>query len=165
MGFLQSAGRRRSGRDLHRPAACFDLHVQRLRGLEAELAQIELLDNVEHLQGCEALRIGAHGIDIHAAVVADERLVPLGTMLAEILRREPATDALEIGVDGFWQWGRRKRCRVRLGDHAIGAGKIRIAANVVFVGSYAAGRIGCHGIGCFFNARSGMEKGRHIRLR
>jgi len=79
----------------------FDLHVQRLRGLEAELAQIELLDNVEHLQGCEALRIGAHGIDIHAAVVADERLVPLGTMLAEILRREPATDALEIGVDGF----------------------------------------------------------------
>ena len=49
------------------------LHVKRCGGLEAHLAQIELLDDVEHLQRGQALRVRAHGIDIDAAIVRHQR--------------------------------------------------------------------------------------------
>jgi hypothetical protein len=53
-------------------------------GTGSPSAHVELLDDVEHLQCGQALRVGAHAVDVDAAVVGDERFDPLGLMLAEI---------------------------------------------------------------------------------
>ena len=87
------------------------LHVDRIRRLKAHAAQIEILENVEHLQGGEALSVRSHRIDIDAAVRGDQGLDPFAAMRPQILQRQPAADALEVGIDGVARSGHRRRHR------------------------------------------------------
>ena len=116
----------------------------------------KLLDDVEHLQGGEALGVGGHAVDVDAAIVGDEGLDPLGVMVAEVVGGEPAADALEVGVDGLGDGAVVEGVAAAFGDHAVGAGEVGIAADVVFVGGVAAGRVGVHGVGGLFDAGAGL---------
>ncbi len=62
-----------------------DLHLQRLGRLEAVAAHVEILDDVQHLQGRQPLRVGRHGVYIDAAILRYQRLDPLGVVFAQIL--------------------------------------------------------------------------------
>ena len=138
--------------------------MQRLRRLEAEAAHIELLDDVQHLQCRQALRVGGHPVHIHAAIVRHQRLNPLGMVLAQILRREPAADALEVGVDGLGNGAVVERVAAALGDHAVGAREVGIAAHVVLIRSDAARHVGFHCVGCLLHSRGRTQKDRHVAL-
>ena len=132
--------------------------------METKLAHIELLDDVQHLQRGETLCVGGHGIDVEPSVPGDQRLVPFGMVLAKIFLREPAPNALEVGIDGFRDWAVVKCVAAAFGDHAICASKIGIGANVVFIRSLAAGAIGLYGVGCLLHPGPLAEKYGHIPL-
>src|SRR5271163_99190 len=95
------------------------LHMNGSGGLEAHFSEVELLEDVEHLQGCEALRVCAHSIDVNAAILCDQRFDPFGMMLAKILGGEPAADALEVGIDSFGDRSIIEGIATTLGNHAI----------------------------------------------
>ena len=142
----------------------FDLDVEGVGGLEAHAAQVEVLEDVEHLQGGEALGVGGHGVDVDAAIVGDEGLDPLGVLVAEVVGGEPAADALEVGVDGLGDGAVVEGVAAAFGDEAIGAGEVGIAADVAFAGRFAAGRVGVHGVGGLFDAGAGRGEGGEVAL-
>ncbi len=83
------------------------------------------------------MRVGGHAVDVDAAVVGDQRVAPLGVLFEKIFGGEPAADAFEVGVDGFGDGAVIVGVAAALGDDALGAGKVRIAADVTFVWSFA----------------------------
>ena len=103
------------------------LRMDRVGGLETHSAQIEILENVEHLKRCESLRIGPHRIDVHATVSGDQRFNPFACVRAKILARQPAADAPEVGVDDARDRALMERVAAALGNRAIGAREVRIS--------------------------------------
>src|SRR3546814_3264249 len=59
------------------------LQMDRQGRLEACPFQVEMLEDVQHLQGRDALRIGAEGIDVGAAIARFVRLDPFGLVRSE----------------------------------------------------------------------------------
>ena len=141
-----------------------DLHMQRLGGLEAHLAHVELLDDVEHLQRRETLGVRTHTVDVHAAVVGHQRLHPFRVVLAEVFGRQPAADALEVGVYGPGDRAVVEGVAAAFGDHSIGAGQVGVAEDVVLVRCSAGGFVGVNGVGCLLDAGARAKKGRHVAL-
>ena len=62
-----------------------NLHLQRLRRLKPVAAHVEVLNDVQHLQRGQPLRVRRHPIHIHAAILCHQRLHPLGMVFAQIL--------------------------------------------------------------------------------
>ena len=62
------------------------------------IAQIGLLQNIEHLQRCEALPVGRQFVDVVTMVMNPTRCNPLTLVGCEILKAHIRTDALEIGI-------------------------------------------------------------------
>ena len=142
----------------------FDLRVKRCGGLESHAAEIEIFGDVEKLESGEALRVGGHGVDVEAAIVGDERIEPFGVLFAKIGARDPAADAFEIGFDRLRDGAVVVSVAAALGDHFVSAREIGIAEDVAFVGSFAAGRPGVHGVGGFFDAGIGARERGEIAL-
>ena len=142
----------------------FGHDVEGLRRLETHAAEIEVLEDVEHLQSGEALGVGVHTADVDAAVVGDEGIEPLGLHVAEVFFGEPAADAFEVGIDSVGDGAFVEGVASAFGDQLIGTGEVGIAADVVFVGGRAAGSVGVHGVDGFFDAGSGTEEGREVAL-
>ena len=130
----------------------FDLDVEGFGGLEAHAAEVEVFGDVEELEGGEALGVGGHGVDVDAAVVGDDGVVPLGVLGAEVFDGHPSADALEVGFDGFGDGAVVVGVAAAFGDEAIGAGEVGVAADVAFVGGFAVGGEGVHGVDGFFDA-------------
>ena len=110
----------------------------------------------------EALRVGGHGIDVYAAIVGHERVEPLGVLFAKIFAGEPTADALEVGFDGLSDGAIVVGVAAAVGDHFVGASEIGIAEDVAFVGGFAGGRPGVHGVGGFFDTGIGAREGGEI---
>ena len=64
----------------------------------------------------------------------------------------PSADALEVGFDGFGDGAVVVGVPAAFGDEAVGAGEIRIAADVPFVGGFSVGRVGVESVGCLFDS-------------
>ena len=133
----------------------FDLDVEGFGGLEAHAAEVEVFGDVEKLEGGEALGVGGHGVDVDAAVVGDDGVVPLGVLGAEVFDGDPSADALEVGFDGFGDGAVVVGVAAAFGDEAIGAGEVRVATDVTFVGGFAVGGEGVEGVGGLFDAGVG----------
>ena len=134
------------------------LHVNRCGGLEAHRAQVEMLQDIQHLQRRESLGIGAHGIDIHPPIRSQQRFDPFGTLLAQVLAAQPSTDALEIGVDGLGNGTVVKHIPPSRGDRAVGACEIAVAKNVSVPWHVSRRRIGTHRVVAFFEPRAELAK-------
>ena len=72
-------------------------------------------------------------------------------LVAKVFGREPTADALEVGIDGFGDGAVVVCVAAALGDHAIGAGQVGIAADVAFVRSVAIRRVGVQRVSCLFD--------------
>ena len=140
------------------------LRVNRLGGLEAHRAQIEILQDVEHLKGRQPLRIGPHRIDIDAAVGADQRVDPFAPVRLEVLERQPAADALEVSVDGAGDVAFVERVAAAFADRAVGASEIRIAEQISLARRVTCGRIRAHRIRPLLHARPRLAEHLEIPL-
>ena len=124
-----------------------DLRVDRGRRLKAHIAKIEVLQNIQNLQGSQSLRVCGHCIDIHSAIRSHQRLVPLGVLIAQIVIRKPPADTLEIGIDGAGDWSFVVGITTAFGNHSIGTRQVGVAEHISFTGGFSGGRIGMLCIG------------------
>src|SRR3546814_4351186 len=85
-----------------------------------------MLEDVQHLQGRDALRIGAEGIDVGAAIARFVRLDPFGLVRGQILVAQPAADPLEIGVDRARDLTLVKGVAPAFGDQAESAREVGV---------------------------------------
>ena len=130
----------------------FDLYMERLSGLEAHAAEIEVFGDVQELEGGQALGVCGHAVDVDSAVVGDERVAPFGVLFAEVFDGHPSADALEVGFDRLGDGAVVVGVAAAFGDHAVGAGKIGVASYIAFVRCGAAGRVCMHRVRGLFDA-------------
>ncbi len=135
------------------------LQVDRQRRLEARAFQVEMLEDVEHLQGRDPLRVRAEGINVGAAIARFVRLDPFGLVRGEILVAQPAADPLEIGVDGARDFALVKGVAAAFGDQAEGARKVGVAENLSRSRAFAVVQaIGADRIVDFFDSAAGLAE-------
>src|SRR5205814_2088934 len=145
-------------------AVGFDLEGEGCGRLGGHVAEVETFGDVEELEGGEALGVGGHGVDVDAAVVGNEGVEPLGVLGAEVFGGHPAADALEVGFNGFGDGAVVVGVAAAFGDEAVGAGEVGVAAHVAFVGGFAVGRVGVHGVGGLFDAGAGFGEEGEVAL-
>jgi hypothetical protein len=80
------------------------------------------------------------------------------------LGREPSADALEVRIDGFRDRAIVKRVAAALGNHAVGARQIEIAADVILVRRNTAGHIRVQSVVNLFDLCPETNERHHVAL-
>ena len=75
--------------------------MQVLRGGAIHRGDIELLEDVEHLEGGEALGIGRKLVDLVSAIRRGDRFDPVRAVRREIVGREQSASLRHVGGDRF----------------------------------------------------------------
>ncbi len=140
------------------------LHVDRGGRLKAHAAKIEILENVQHLQGGETLRVGGDRVNVHPAVGGHERIAPFGMLAAQILVRQPPADALEVGIDGSSDGTLIEAVAASSGNESISAREIRILEHLALAGRLARRRVGAQGIRGLLHGAVRRLKEREVAL-
>ena len=124
-----------------------DEQVKPLGTAGAHPADIVRLDQVEHLQGGDALAVGRQFPDVVAAVVGRDRLDPFGRVIGQVLERHVAAVRLGIVDDLPGDLAAVERRRAVLGDRAIARRQVGIAEDLAFGRRMAVDQIGLGRVG------------------
>ena len=106
---------------------------------------VEALEDVQHLEGDDALRAGRHLVHVDAAVAGADGLDPVGGVVGQILRGEEAVARLHVGGDGLRDRAGVERVLAVARDEFQAAGQARVGEDLAHhrrraVGQEGAGR-------------------------
>ncbi len=131
-----------------RDALGFDEQVQVLGGVVPHRLQIEALEDVQHLERDDALRVRRHLQDVVSTIGRRDGLDPVGPVRREVGLGEERLAAAHVVGDGLGDRPLVERVAPALGDELEGRREARVAEDVARRGGAAAGeeRRGCRRI-------------------
>src|SRR5690606_14128383 len=110
------------------------------------LAKVDILEDVEHLQGGVALAIGWELVDLVAAIVDVAGLDPFAVVRGEVGVAQIAADSLHVRVDGLRDRAGIERLAAAAGELLEGVGEIGVAEDLSGDRQLAIDQIGRAGV-------------------
>ena len=135
----------------------FDLQMQRFRRLAARFGEVVAFQDVQHLQGGDALPARRQFPDRMAPIVHANRIVPGRHVVPEVLGAEQSADIPRTGHYGFGDFAVVERVAAAFGQDAVGSGQVRIPERRAGLGGLPAGQIDPHGLGPGLQQRRGSR--------
>ena len=117
-----------------------DERVQVLGGVVAERLDVEALEDVQHLERDEPLRVRRHLVHVVAAVVRRDRIDPVRLVLGEVAFVEQAVALLHVGDDRAGDRALVERVAAALGDRLSVAARFGFAKTSPGFGRVTAGQ-------------------------
>src|SRR5216684_6030687 len=103
-----------------------DEEVPEVRGARPEAAQVERLEQVEHLQRGDSLARWRQLPDAHAAVIGADRVDPRGGRVGQVVRREQSAGRLREGDELAGDLPPIESVAAAARQLAVGSGEIRV---------------------------------------
>ena len=110
-----------------------DHHMKRGGALEPHRAQVESLEDVQHLQRGDALAVGREFINVVPAIISGNRLDPRRGMVLEIGLAEPAAVGAHEAVNLVRDLAAIKGIATPVGQQLIGMGERRIPEDLALL--------------------------------
>ncbi len=116
------------------------LVMQALGGHRTHGLHVEAFEDVQHLQGGQALGVRTQAEHLHATVGGAERRGPFALVVGQVAPVQPAPDAPEVALDPGRDFTFVKGVPAAVRDLAIGAAEVRVAVEIAFGRRLAAWR-------------------------
>jgi len=100
------------------------------RTAEGDLGEVVAFENVEHLQGRDALTVGGQLPHVVAAIVGGHRLHPFAAVGGQVFITQEAALGLHVGIDAAGDLALVEGVPTALGDEVEGCGQAGIAEDL-----------------------------------